>query len=98
MSILKRPILTEKSVKMTDSIKHPRYTFEVDMNATKPEISAEVEKIYNVKVANVNTMVARGKRHTRNTKKGISRGKSANYKKAIVVLAEGQSINFYENI
>lgn len=98
MSILKRPILTEKSVKMMDSIKYPRYTFEVDMNATKGEVSSEVEKVYNVKVAEVNTMVARGKRHVRNTKKGVSRGKSSNYKKAIVVLAEGHSINFYENI
>lgn len=60
--------------------------------------SKEIEKIYEVKVAKVNTMVVRGKRYSRYTKKGVTSGKAANYKKAIVTLKDGYSIDFYKNI
>lgn len=98
MSVLKRPILTEKSDKATKDKKQPAYTFEVDMSATKPEIVEAIETLYEVKVADIRTLIARGKRKTRQTKKGISRGKVANYKKAVVTLKDEQSIDFYMHI
>lgn len=96
--ILIRPILSEKSVKATEHKKHPSYSFEVHMDASKFDIFEEIEKIYEVKVAEVNTMVVRGKRYSRYTKKGTTSGKAANYKKAIVKLKDGFEIDFYKNI
>lgn len=96
--VLIRPILSEKSVKLMDSAKYPRYTFEVAMEANKWDIAEAVEAIYNVKVASVNTMVVRGKRYNRYSKKGVTHGKASNFKKAIVVLNEGDSIDFYQNL
>lgn len=96
--ILVRPLLTEKSTKGSEHKKHPVFSFEVHMDANKFDIAEEVESIYGVKVAEVRTMVARGKKHTRQTKKGVSRGKSPNYKKAIVKLKDGGTIDFYTNV
>lgn len=75
-----------------------QYGFRVALTATKPEIKAEIEKMYGVEVVKLRTLVVAGKRKTRFTKSGVSNGKKSNYKKAIVSLAEGQSIDFYENI
>ncbi len=96
--ILIRPILSEKSVKASERVKLPAYSFEVHMDSNKFDIVEEIEKIYEVKVADVNTMVVRGKRYSRYTKKGVTSGKAANYKKAIVTLKDGYSIDFYKNI
>ena len=57
-----------------------------------------VEKIYGVKVESVNTMVVRRNNKSRWTKSGLLRGKTSEWKKAYVTLAEGQSIDFYSNI
>ena len=54
--------------------------------------------MYSVEVAKIRTLVVAGKRKTRFTKSGVSNGKTNNYKKAIVSLKDGQSIDFYENI
>jgi len=94
--ILKRPILTEKSTRLTDSLR--QYGFEVDINADKPDIKAEVEKIYSVEVEHVNTLIVRGKRRVRSSRKGVISGKSSNYKKAIVTLKQGFEIDFYKHI
>ena len=75
-----------------------QYGFRVALTATKPEIKAEIEKMYSVEVAKIRTLVVSGKRKTRFTKSGVSNGKTNNYKKAIVSLKDGQSIDFYENI
>jgi large subunit ribosomal protein L23 len=75
-----------------------QYGFRVALTATKPEIKAEIEKMYSVEVTKIRTLVVAGKRKMRFTKSGVSNGKSSNYKKAIVSLKEGQSIDFYENI
>jgi large subunit ribosomal protein L23 len=75
-----------------------QYGFRVALTATKPEIKAEIEKMYSVEVAKIRTLVVAGKRKTRFTKSGVSNGKTNNYKKAIVSLKDGQSIDFYENI
>ena len=57
-----------------------------------------VEKLYGVKVVNVNTAVVRGKNKSRWTKSGLLRGKTAAYKKAFITVGEGQTIDFYSNI
>ena len=96
--ILIRPILSEKSVAISERVKGSGYSFEVHMDANKLDVAEEIEKIYEVKVDSVNTMVVRGKRSSRYTKKGVTSGKAANYKKAIVQLKDGYSIDFYKNI
>lgn len=96
MEILVKPLVTEK---MTDqSERFNRYGFVVDRKASKPEIKKAVESLYNVKVESVNTMVYGGKVKSRYTKGGIITGKTNTYKKAVVTLAEGDSIDFYSNI
>ena len=75
-----------------------RYGFVVKKDANKLEIKQAVEELYNVKVSEVNTMRYAGKRKTRNTKSGITVGKTSAYKKAVVTLVEGEVIDFYSNI
>lgn len=75
-----------------------KYGFEVDLKADKGQIRKEVERVYEVEVDNVRTMIVRGKRRSRYSKTGVVRGKSSNYKKAIVTLKEGQEIDFYKHI
>lgn len=75
-----------------------QYGFRVALEAKKPEIKAEIERMYNVEVDKIRTLVVAGKRKSRFTKSGVSNGKSSNYKKAIVSLKDGKSIDFYENI
>jgi len=96
MDILVKPLITEK---MTDQAERfNRYGFVVDRRATKPQIKKAVESLYNVTVDSVNTMVYGGKMKSRYTKGGIITGKTVSYKKAIVTLVEGESIDFYSNI
>jgi len=96
MEILVKPLVTEK---MTDqSERFNRYGFVVDRRASKPEIKKAIESLYDVTVESVNTMVYGGKVKSRYTKGGIITGKTNAYKKAIVTLVEGDSIDFYSNI
>ena len=75
-----------------------RYGFIVDRSANKLQIKAEVEKLYNVTVASVNTINYHGKRKARYTKAGLLRGRANHFKKAIVQLAGEDKIDFYANI
>ena len=75
-----------------------RYGFVVDKSANKLQIKKAVEELYSVKVMDVNTMRFSGKRKQRYTKSGISVGRTASWKKAVVTLAEGEVIDFYSNI
>jgi large subunit ribosomal protein L23 len=96
MNILIKPVITEK---MTDeSEKFNRFGFIVDRRANKLEIKDAVEKMYGVSVEKVRTMVYPGKAKSRNTKGGVISGSTNSYKKAIVDVAEGESIDFYGNI
>ncbi|RMG75570.1 MAG: 50S ribosomal protein L23 [Bacteroidetes bacterium] len=97
MSVLKRPIITEKTVGYLER-GLTQYGFEVDMQATKAQIKSEVEQVYEVKVESVNTMIVRGKQRMRYSKRGVIRGKSPNYKKAVVTLRPGDEIDFYKHI
>ena len=96
MEISITPIVTEKATKLTE--KGNRYTFRVSPEADKVQIKALVEKLYDVKVTEVNTAIVRGKNRQRWTKTGLRRGKTARWKKAIISVAEGQTIDFYSNI
>ena len=76
----------------------PKYGFIVRPDANKLEIKNEVESLYNVTVLDVNTMRYAGKRSSRYTKAGLIRGQKNAWKKAIVTLKEGDTIDFYSNI
>ena len=96
MSIIKKPVITEK---MTDaSEKYNRFAFVVDKKANKIEIKKAVEEMFDVAVDSVRTMICIAKKRARGTKSGMIVGMTATYKKAIVTLAEGDSIDFYSNI
>ena len=96
MNILIKPVITEK---MTDeSEKFNRFGFIVDRRANKLEIKDAVEKMYGVSVEKVRTMIYPGKAKSRNTKGGVISGRTSSYKKAIVDVADGESIDFYSNI
>ena len=96
MNILLKPIVTEKMTAQGD--KFNRYGFIVAKNANKLQIRKAVEDLYGVTVDSVNTMRYGGKVKTRNTKSGLLVGKTAAVKKAVVTLAEGNTIDFYSNI
>lgn len=96
MSILLKPLVTEKMTSLGD--KFNRYGFIVAKNANKIEIKKAVEELYGVTVESVNTMRYGGKVKTRYTKSGVMTGKTAATKKAVVTLAEGNTIDFYSNI
>ncbi|MFP4200814.1 MAG: 50S ribosomal protein L23 [Bacillota bacterium] len=89
--ILVRPIITERS--MADS-EEGKYTFVVDRRANKYQIRDAVESIFGVKVTRVNTMRMLGKRR----RMGIHIGRKPDWKKAIVQLAPGQELDFFEGM
>jgi len=96
MNILLKPIVTEKMTSQGD--KFNRYGFLVAKNANKLQIKKAVEELYGVTVDSVNTMRYSGKVKTRNTKSKLLKGRTADTKKAVVTLAEGNKIDFYSNI
>ncbi len=89
--VLIRPIISEKSTALMEESK---YTFLVPLTANKVEVRQAVEKIFKVKVEAVNTVRVLGK-----TKRmGKTQGKRSDYKKAIVKLAAGERIEFFEGV
>ncbi|NLY31066.1 MAG: 50S ribosomal protein L23 [Firmicutes bacterium] len=90
-SIIRRPIISERTM---DLLAENKYTFEVDLKATKPQIREAVEQIFNVDVEKVNTMRVRGKKR----RMGRSEGKRPDWKKAIVTVKEGQRIELFEGL
>ena len=96
MGVIKKPVITEK---MTDKgEKLNQFGFIVDNTANKLQIKEEVEDLYGVQVLSVNTMNYSGKRKSRNTKSGVISGKTKAFKKAVVTVAEGETIDFFSNI
>ena len=96
MSIIIKPLVTEKMTSITE--KQNKFGFVVRPNANKIEIKKEIEARYNVTVTDVNTMVYAGKNKARYTKAGLIKGRTNAFKKAIVTLKEGDTIDFYSNI
>ena len=114
MAFIVKPLVTEKMTAITEKSSveksykvkgetrtkkaETKYGFIVLPEANKLEIKREIESLYNVTVIDVNTARYAGKRQSRYTRKGLIKGQKNAYKKAIVTLKEGDSIDFYSNI
>lgn len=96
MNIIVKPIITEKMTTIGEKLQH--YGFIVDKRANKLQIKAAIKDLYGVEVSTVNTMNYAGKRKSRFTKTGVIAGKTSAFKKAVVTLAEGETIDFFSNI
>ena len=94
--VLIKPIVTEKANAQQEKLR--RYAFKVDKRANKLEIKKAIEEFYGVNVVDVNTVVVPGKNKTRYTNAGFIKGIKSPYKKALVTVAEGDSIDLYANI
>jgi large subunit ribosomal protein L23 len=91
-SVIKKPVVTEKSTIAREE--ENKYLFEVDRKATKIEIRDAVEKIFKVSVVDVNTINMSGKRK----RMGRIIGRRRNWKKAVITLAPGSSIEVHEGV
>lgn len=96
MRILIKPIITEKAT--MDSELNNRFAFIVDKRANKLQIKEAVEEAYGVSVDKVRTMVVAPDRQSRYTKNGMVAGKTNSYKKAVVQVSDGDTIDLYSNI
>jgi large subunit ribosomal protein L23 len=97
MGIIIKPIITEKQTAITDKMPS-RYGFRVSPAANKLEIKKAIEDMYSVTVVDVNTINYAGKKKTRYTKSGVISGRQTSFKKAIVTLKKGDTIDFFSNI
>ena len=89
--VIKRPLyFTEKGAKLREE--ENKYTFEVDLDANKLQIKTAVETLFKVTVDDVHTLIMRG--HMRRMGRGFA--KTRNWKKAVVTLREGETIDFFE--
>lgn len=89
--VVRRPIISEKSTALAEV--GGKYAFEVAVQANKQEIKDAVQRLFNVKVRQVRTMIMHGKVK----RVGRFETKRANWKKALVTLVEGQKIEFFQN-
>ena len=96
MAIIIKPIVTEKMTTLGEKLN--RYGFMVEKAANKIQIKKAVEEMYNVTVLDVNTLIVAPKVKSRYTKSGVIEGKSSAYKKAVVTLKDGETIDFNSNI
>lgn len=96
MSVIIKPVITEKMTELGDKLN--RFAFVVAKKANKLEIKDAIEEFYEVKVEAINTLNMHGKTKSRYTKAGYITGRKASTKKAIVTLAKGETIDFYSNI
>ena len=92
-----KPLVTEKMTAITEK-QNNVFGFVVRPEANKLQIKEEVEKRYNVNVKSVSTIRYAGKTKSRYTKRGLVKGRTNAFKKAIVTLSEGETIDFYSNI
>ena len=96
MSILIKPVITEKATKMSEVSNC--FTFLVKKNANKVEVKKAVEAAYGVSVEKVRTINVRVERSNRHTKTGMVTAQKGAFKKALVQLADGDVIDFYTNM
>ncbi len=96
MGIIIKPVVTEKMTALGEKLH--RYGFMVQKDSNKIQIKKAVQELYGVDVKEVKTMTYSGKNKSRFTKAGVVKGTTGAYKKAIVTLAEGETIDFYSNI
>lgn len=96
MSIIIKPIITEKANQLSENSNV--YCFRVQVDANKIQIKKAIEDAYGVTVEKVNTVIMPARRVVKYTKAGIIKGKKPKYKKAFVQVRSGEVINIYENI
>ena len=96
MIIIKKPVITEKMTAISEKLN--KYAFIVDKRANKLQIKQAVQDLYGVQVESVNTINYEGKLKSRYTKTGIISGRRDAFKKAIVTLAKGETIDFFSSI
>ncbi|CAH0999225.1 50S ribosomal protein L23 [Neolewinella maritima] len=94
--ILLKSVVSEKAELLSEN--HTQYTFVVNKAANKIEVRNAVEARYGVTVDSVNTLTMPGKSKNRSTKSGVIRGRVGGYKKAIVTLIEGDTIDLYNEL
>lgn len=95
MEIIRRAVLTEKINLLKDK---RQYAFEVDASANKIQIGKEIEKRFNVTITSIRVQTVHGKKKSQMTRRGRFAGRTRSWKKAIVTLKEGQSIEYAENV
>jgi large subunit ribosomal protein L23 len=95
-NIVIKPVVSEKAELLSEALS--QYTFVVERTANKIEIRKAIEARYGVSVDRVNTAVMPGKTKNRSTKSGLVRGRIPAYKKAIVTLQDGETIDLYNEI
>jgi large subunit ribosomal protein L23 len=96
--IILRPVISEKSI---DESGRGKYTFAVHNDANKIQIKAAIEELYSkekVTVVAVNVLTSKGKEKRRGTKRGRISGHTPDWRKAVVTLAPGQKIEFFEGV
>ncbi|CAN5171567.1 50S ribosomal protein L23 [soil metagenome] len=89
------PVISEKSM---DHTQRGKYTFRVHDGANKLQVKAAVEELFKVEVVDVNVLTTKAKEKTRGRRRGRNRGFTSPWKKAVVTLAAGQKIEFFEGI
>ncbi len=96
--VIRRPVISEKSI---DQSGRGKYTFEVHPDANRIQIKAAIEELYakeNVTVVGVNVLTTKAKEKRRGTRRGRIIGHTTPWRKAIVTLAPGQKIEFFEGV
>jgi large subunit ribosomal protein L23 len=93
--VIVRPIISEKSM---DESGRGKYTFEVHGEASKIQVAAAVEELFKVQVTKVNVLTTKAKEKRRGTKRGRIAGWTTPWRKAVVTVAAGQKIEFFEGV
>jgi large subunit ribosomal protein L23 len=102
--VILRPVISEKSMDLTqpktrgDRPGSPKYTFAVHEDANKHQIKNAVEELFRVRVLSVNVVTGKPKEKRRNTRRGRTKGYTSSWRKAIVTLATGDKIEFFEGV
>ncbi len=93
--IILRPVISEKSM---DETQRGKYTFRVHADANKLQVKQAIEELFKVDVVNVNVSTSKAKEKSRNRRRGRQIGWTSPWKKAVVTLAAGQKIEFFEGV
>jgi large subunit ribosomal protein L23 len=93
--IILRPVISEKSM---DETQRGKYTFRVHSDANKLQVKQAIEELFKVEVVTVNVSTAKAKEKSRNRRRGRQVGWTSPWKKAVVTLAAGQKIEFFEGV
>ena len=93
--VILRPVVSEKSM---DETQRGKYTFRVHSSANKLQVKEAIEELFKVDVLEVNVSTTKAKEKSRNRRRGRIQGWTSPWKKAVVTLAAGQKIEFFEGI